>query len=171
MKAAATSAAPVRRGSSRSVVSRDELEQFFVQVGTRLEKAEARLVPRESLPLVSHAELRPFFAAVSHCAERAEVQQRRRDKRLATGFNVFDLIEPDENKLSDILADLLDPKGSHGQGDLFLRLLLQQLDLGKTFAPRFIAHNHPVDVGLLTRASGGESCAHPIGPFTDNPYV
>jgi hypothetical protein len=34
--------------------------------------------------------------------------------RLATGFNVFHLIEPDENKLSDILAGLLDPKGSHG---------------------------------------------------------
>lgn len=52
------------------------------------------------------------------------------DKRHATGFNVFDLIEPDENKLSDILACLLDPKGNHGQGDLFLRLLFKQVGLG-----------------------------------------
>ena len=130
MSTAATSAASVARGSTRPVVSRDELERFFVQIGTRLEKAEPRLAPRESRTLVSQAELRPFFASVSHRAERAEVQQRRLDKRQATGFNVFDLIEPDENKLSDILADLLDPKGSHGQGDLFLRLFIQHLDLG-----------------------------------------
>jgi hypothetical protein len=52
------------------------------------------------------------------------------DERLATGFNVFDLIKPDENKLSDVLADLLDPKGTHGQGDLFLRLFFEQLGLG-----------------------------------------
>ena len=75
-------------------------------------------------------ELEHFFAAVNHAVERAEAQQRRIDKRLATGFNVFHLIEPDENKLSDILADLLDPKGDHGQGDLFLRLIFKQLGLG-----------------------------------------
>lgn len=130
MKAAATSAAPVARGSSHPVVSRDELEHFFVQVSTRVERAERSVAPGAARPLVSQAELRHFFSAVSRCAERAEVQQRRLDKRQATGFNVFDLIEPDENKLSDILADLLNPRGSHGQGDLFLRLFLQQLDLG-----------------------------------------
>jgi hypothetical protein len=51
------------------------------------------------------------------------------DKLQATRFNVFDLIDPDENKLSDIIADLLDPKGGHGQGDLFLRLFLEHPDL------------------------------------------
>src|SRR5207237_4404982 len=71
-----------------------------------------------------------FFDTINHRVELAEAQQRRIDKRRATGFNVFHLIEPDENKLSDILADLLDPKGGHGQGDLFLRLLFKQLGLG-----------------------------------------
>lgn len=130
MNAVATNAAPVVRGTAHPVVSRDELEQFFVQVSTRVEKAEARVAPDSSSVLVRQAELGRFFTAVSHRAERADVQQRRRDKRQATGFNVFDLIEPDENKLSDILADLLNPRGSHGQRDRFLRLLLQQFDLG-----------------------------------------
>lgn len=132
MSTTTSSVAPVARGSSRPVVNRDEMEQFFVSIGTRLEKAERSVAPDAARPLVKQSELRPFFAAVSHSAERADEQQRRRDKRQATGFNVFDLIEPDENKLSDILADLLNPKGSHGQGDLFLRLLLQQLDLGSS---------------------------------------
>ena len=83
-----------------------------------------------SRPLVARPELEHFFASVNHRVELAETQQRRIDKRRATGFNVFHLIEPDENKLSDILADLLDPKGDHGQGDLFLRLLFKQLGLG-----------------------------------------
>jgi hypothetical protein len=82
--------------------------------------------------LVVQSELAHFFSSVNHRVELAETQQRRIDKRRATGFNVFHLIEPDENKLSDILADLLDPKGDHGQGDLFLRLLFKQLGLNST---------------------------------------
>lgn len=78
---------------------------------------------------VRSTELQMFFRAVRRRVESAESKQRYIDKHQATGFNVFNLIEPDENKLSDILADLLSPKGSHGQSDLFLRLLLQQLRL------------------------------------------
>jgi hypothetical protein len=74
--------------------------------------------------------LKRFFSAVGSRVAIAEKKQQQRDRKEATGFNVFNLIDPDENKLSDVLADLLDPKGTHGQGDLFLRLLLEQLDLG-----------------------------------------
>ena len=130
MSTAATSASPVVRGSPRPAIGRDELEQFFEQISTRLERSESGRASDSSSALVKQSDLQRFFAAVSRRTERAETEQRRRDKRQATGFNVFDLIEPDENKLSDILADLLNPRGSHGQGDLFLRLLLQQLDLG-----------------------------------------
>jgi len=42
--------------------------------------------------------------------------------KLAPRFNCFDFINPDENKLSEVLAELLDPKGTHAQGDVFLRL-------------------------------------------------
>jgi hypothetical protein len=46
--------------------------------------------------------------------------------RLAPDFSVFNFILPDENGLSAILVDLLNPRGSHGQGDLFLRCFLDQ---------------------------------------------
>jgi len=47
--------------------------------------------------------------------------------RLGSGFNVFDWIEPDENTLSDLLRDLLDPAGTHGQRSAFLKLALEHL--------------------------------------------
>jgi hypothetical protein len=43
------------------------------------------------------------------------------------GFNVFDWIQPNENSLSDIIRDLLDSQGSHGQGDSFLKLATEGL--------------------------------------------
>lgn len=129
MSTAATSASPVVRGSPRPAIGRDELEQFFEQISTRLERSESGRASDSSSALVKQSDLQRFFAAVSRRTERAETEQRRRDKRQATGFNVFDLIEPDENKLSDILADLLDHKGSHGQGDVFLLLFFQRLGL------------------------------------------
>lgn len=42
------------------------------------------------------------------------------DLFLSKRFNVFDYIYVDENRLSDIIADLLNPNGKHGQSDLFL---------------------------------------------------
>ena len=88
------------------------------------------LAEQTNCGFVATQELEQFFAAVGKQLARAEKKQRKLDRRTATGFNVFDLIDPDENKLSDILKDLLDPKGIHGQGDLFLRLLFEQLDMG-----------------------------------------
>lgn len=47
---------------------------------------------------------------------------------LASEFNVFDYINPNENKLSDIIANLLDPNGTHGQKDIFLKEFLNIID-------------------------------------------
>lgn len=47
------------------------------------------------------------------------------DVYLADDFNAFDYIKPDENRLSDIIMDLLNPKGKHGQGDVFLKEFLK----------------------------------------------
>ena len=116
--------------SSCLQVSNFELEQFFAAVSSRIKATEKEFARGSSRLLTTQSEFERFFAAVSHRVELAETQQRRRDKKRATGFNVFDLIEPDENKLSDVLAGLLDPEGCHGQGDLFLRLLFKQLGLG-----------------------------------------
>ena len=47
------------------------------------------------------------------------------DRFLSTDFNIFKWIESDENRLSDIIADLLDPSGSHGQNRRFLDAFLE----------------------------------------------
>lgn len=40
--------------------------------------------------------------------------------QLAPDFNLFDYLRNDEMGVSKVIADLLDPKGTHGQGGLFL---------------------------------------------------
>jgi hypothetical protein len=47
--------------------------------------------------------------------------------RLAPDFNVLRFLRDDENGLSNILADLLDPRGSHGQGGIFLMRFAAQI--------------------------------------------
>jgi hypothetical protein len=105
-------------------VNREELEKFFGNICSLMKREEGS----SQLPDLKH--LKRFFLSINSRVAIAEKKQRQLDRKKATRFNVFDLIDPDENKLSDVLADLLDPKGKHGQGDLFLRLLLRQLDLG-----------------------------------------
>jgi hypothetical protein len=123
--------------SSHQPANRSELERFFADISPRIEVAKTDLAhasyrpPLERRELVQDPrELPRFFADVNYRVHLAETLQRQLDVRLATGFNVFDLIQPDENRLSDVLAGLLDPNGNHGQGDLFLRLLFERLGLG-----------------------------------------
>ncbi|PVZ81177.1 hypothetical protein C9426_31775 [Serratia sp. S1B] len=54
----------------------------------------------------------------------ARKEQDIKNQMDALKFTVFRYIYPDENGLSRILADLLDVKNVHGQGDLFLRRFL-----------------------------------------------
>lgn len=46
----------------------------------------------------------------------------------ATEFSPFEIFSPDENTLSRVVAELFDPKGSHGQGLLFINGLLTTLN-------------------------------------------
>jgi hypothetical protein len=118
---------PIR--SSHQPVNRSELEGFFADISSRIQMVQTDLPHGSSRPPVDERELERFFADVNYRVHLAEMLRCQLDMRLATGFNVFDLIEPDENKLSDVLAGLLNPKGTHGQGDLFLRLLFERLNL------------------------------------------
>lgn len=61
-----------------------------------------------------------FSSILSQKLRSYREARRRLDRFLSTDFNVFRLIQPDENRLSDIIADLLDPDGSHGQQRVFL---------------------------------------------------
>jgi hypothetical protein len=120
-----TSCENAMNATNQQRISQLELRQFFAEISGRMDPPDGD----EMGLLFNQRKLREFFATVTARVELAEAEQRHIDRRLATQFNVFDLIEPDENRLSDILAWLLDPKGNHGQGDLFLRLLFKQLGL------------------------------------------
>ena len=49
------------------------------------------------------------------------------DRHLARRFNVFRYLRDNELGLSEIIADLLDPAGDHGQGTTFLEAMLELL--------------------------------------------
>jgi hypothetical protein len=66
-----------------------------------------------------------FFADGAPALAEHRRRQRERDRTEASAFTVFDWIKPDENRLSDIFAELLDAGGTHGQGALFLGELLR----------------------------------------------
>jgi hypothetical protein len=62
-----------------------------------------------------------FFANARTQLGLHRAKQLDRDRTEASAFTVFEWIKPDENCLSDIFANLLDPAlGDHGQGTLFL---------------------------------------------------
>lgn len=96
---------------------RTDLEERIKSLGRFLEEVEHRLedVRREKARQYSE-----FFSNLSHriaSARRAEIAL---DRRLARRFNVLDYLRTDELGLSRIIADLLDPSATHGQGTLFL---------------------------------------------------
>ncbi len=72
-------------------------------------------------------EYQPFFDGLLPRLETARTLQRELDSHLAQRFNVFDYLRTDELGLSRIIADLLNPQGRHGQGSMFLELLLRRL--------------------------------------------
>lgn len=77
----------------------------------------------------------------------------------ATGehFNIFQILRVGHLEVtthSPILAELLNPKGRHGQGDTFLRLFINQLDI-KDFDPASARVELEYDIGTVTEKSGG----------------
>ncbi|MGF1546708.1 MAG: PD-(D/E)XK nuclease family protein [Thiotrichales bacterium] len=61
------------------------------------------------------------------------------EPHFAPRFNVVSLFDPKEIGLSRILGDLLDPKGTHGQRDAFLKLFLSRIELDKVFGDTRLA--------------------------------
>lgn len=53
--------------------------------------------------------------------------KKKVDKYLAPDFNLVSITNPEENDISRFIALLLNPKGEHGQGDMFLRKFLEVL--------------------------------------------
>jgi hypothetical protein len=70
---------------------------------------------------------RNFLAMVCQVTDAHRMAKNKYLHRFAPDYSVFDFIEPDELRLSKILAWFLDPHQTHGQGSLFLRLFLEAL--------------------------------------------
>ena len=73
--------------------------------------------------------LNAFYAKLSPKLTTYRDKRQKRDRYDATNFSVFDYIDPDENRLSEMLRDLLDPSGTHGQGPKFLTSFLTKIGL------------------------------------------
>ena len=71
--------------------------------------------------------LTSFFASLRPAVDIATRAQAELDRIAATRFSVFGYFRERETDLSRIFADLLNPSGSHGQGDSFLRLFMVEL--------------------------------------------
>lgn len=82
-------------------------------------------------------DVRLFFTGLASSYEVAEAVEAEYCPLVAPDFNVFDYISPDENKLSDIMRDMLDPGGTHGQGraflDLFIDLVVKPEDVHREY--------------------------------------
>lgn len=70
-------------------------------------------------------ELQNLLNEVTKNTDALKTAQSLYSRQLAPKFNTFDFINTDELGLSKILADLLNPKGSHGQKEDFLRLFIE----------------------------------------------
>jgi hypothetical protein len=49
------------------------------------------------------------------------------DKYLSSEFNLVGIFTPNENKLSDLIAEMLKPDGFHSQGEKFIKLFIEEL--------------------------------------------
>lgn len=78
-----------------------------------------------SLDLVKS--LTEFHASLSFRLELLNRARKSLNTYLSQDLRVFSYIAPDENMLSRILKDLLDPDGPHGQGEVFLVKFLERI--------------------------------------------
>ena len=92
-----------------------DLDRFFGCLNARFEGADAS----------ARQGLERFFNELAPRLEAARSVERELDRQLARQFNAFDYLRPDEQGLSKMIRDLLDPEGPHGQGQIFLRLFLE----------------------------------------------
>jgi hypothetical protein len=109
-------------------VSRQDLEQFFDECDPRIVVSGFTRNAAHTKPRFQPEELKRFFSDLDFRLEIQNKSKSELDRHLASEFSVFKFITPDENGLSDILAMLLNPRGVHGQQDLFLKLFIDRLE-------------------------------------------
>lgn len=67
-----------------------------------------------------------MLGRVSHQLPLLDAKRAGTELFGAPRLNAFTLVNPNENTLSRIIGDLLDPGGTHGQGAVFLNALLDR---------------------------------------------
>ena len=94
-----------------------------------------------------------FFRNLKRQLEIFRASKRHLDRYLATDFTIFSYIVPDENRISGVVRDLLDPHGPHGQESLFLEEFLKLI--GKS-CERY----SPAKVRNVVRETPRRMCRH-----------
>ena len=107
-----------RRTGGAAILDSMEIKRFLAELESRL--AEARGADER--------EYERFFAELAPRLKTAKQLDAELDRHLARRFNVFDYLRTDELGLSRVIADLLDPRATHGQGELILETLLERID-------------------------------------------
>src|SRR5665213_513582 len=93
-----------------------------------------------------------LFAAVKPALAAADLEWQRVALSEAPSFRTLSLLAPDENCLSDIIAEVLDPQGSHGQIATFLALFVSHCGpIGKLPLNRVSIHRESQTVFIANR--------------------
>ena len=89
-----------------------------------------------------------LFADLAPRLTAARRREQEQDRQQARRFNVLDYLKTDELSLSRIIADLLDPQATHGQGAVFLHKFLLGLKQCIPFDPGIVLDPSRVSVEL-----------------------
>lgn len=104
---------------------------------------------------LSRDDLFHFCGNLHYRLQLLEKTRTHTDRLLATRFNVFEYIQPNENRLSDLIADLLDPKGKHGQGQVLLREFVKTVCGTSLSAWQFRAIRREVATSFIANQGSG----------------
>lgn len=96
-----------------------------------------------------------FFGGMQYYRDVARDLQQRYAPQLAPSFSVFDYIDESETKLSRIFADLLNPRGTHGQGTTFLEAFLRFLRARGCEVPEDLYQTETMSVMTEAPTTGG----------------
>lgn len=80
------------------------------------------------------AQLLAFYDTLILRTTLLQDSRREMNSYLALDFNLFSYIDPDEGRLSDLIAELLSVEAEHGQRDAFLRCFMEQIGVAHWLA-------------------------------------
>ncbi|MEN6349274.1 MAG: PD-(D/E)XK nuclease family protein [Syntrophomonas sp.] len=74
--------------------------------------------------------------------KEVDLEIRTKNEETSCLFNPLDLFVIDENKISELLAFLLNPNSSHGQGDIYLQEFHNHFEIGNSFHDAVVETEH-----------------------------